>query len=193
MIYLIAKHVQSGQVDLGIRMLHNLKSRADLVLDESSGLMGRDGQIGTIRDDLACGVHPWLDNANAPNLFTGLTIGGSGRNTIVRNNTVQFEWKETEETMEVAVPLWGGTEDGLEITFLPDSIVLGGSKNATYTLLGQIDVEASSWEIERGVQTNSVPGGCTVLIKIAKATPGEMWRLPYRKTVPEEVLRQILP
>merc|ERR1719183_879037 len=191
MIYLIAKHVQSGQVDLGIRMLHNLKTRADLVLDGSSGLTGRDGLIGTIRDKLACGDHPWLDKA--PNLFTGVTVGGSGRNVIVRNNTVYFEWKETEETMEVAVPLWGGIEDGLEITFLPDSIVFGGSENTTYTLLGRVDVEASSWKIERGVQTNSVPGGCTVLIKIAKAAPGEMWRLPYREQVPEEVLRQIWP
>ena len=191
MIYLIAKHVQSGQVDLGIRMLHNLKTRADLILDESSGLTGRDGQIGTIRDRLACGAHPWLDNV--PHLFTGVTVGGSGRNVIVSNNFVQFEWKETEETMEVAFPLWGDTEDGLEITFLPDSIVFGGSENTTYTLLGRVDVEASSWEIERGVQTNSVPGGCTVLIKIAKAAPGEIWRLPYREQVPEEVLRQIWP
>jgi len=198
MIYLIAKHVLSGQVDLGIRMLHHLKTRADLVLDESSGLTGRTGRIAEIRDDLACGVHPWLDIApnNAPKIFTGVTVGGSGRNVMVRNNSVQFEWKETDEIMEVAMPYWGFTEeelDGLEITFLPDSIVFSGSENLSYTPLGRVDVEASSWEIQRGVQTNSVPGGCTVLIKFAKATPGEMWRLPYREVVPKEVLRQILP
>mmetsp|Transcript_1393 Transcript_1393/g.2329 ORF Transcript_1393/g.2329 Transcript_1393/m.2329 type:complete len:95 (+) Transcript_1393:110-394(+) len=94
--------------------------------------------------------------------------------------------------MEVALPIWGDTEEGFWRDHLPPptSIEFGGSEKRQHPHAGACGCrEASSWTTEMKVRLNSVPGGSTVLLKLVKETPGEMWNLIYKVGVAEAVWR----
>ena len=190
-IYLIAKHVQSSQVELGIQMVCALRNRAATVFDANHEFnQGHDGVLANIRDQLACANHPWLEKAT--NTFTGVTIAGSGRSAMVIKDVVKFEWSETDTLMTFVLPIWGGTEDGLIVTFEEEKIKCGGSEDSTFDLLGRIDIESFSWHIDRGVQINCIPGGSAVIFSLVKATPGVMWKLPCRMGIPDSLFKELM-
>jgi len=190
-IFLIAKHVQSGQVDLAVRIICALRHRSLHALAEDHEFnRGNDGVLANIRDHLAWGSHPWLNVTT--NAFTGVTIAGSGRSALVVKGSVQFEWAETEKTMVVAVPIWGGTEQGLTVTFEDQGVRYGGSEDGYIDLVGRIDAEASSWHMDWNVQINSIPASSSFVLTMIKETPGQIWNLPYRAGVPRSLLRSLL-
>ena len=183
-IYLVAKHVQSSQVALGIQMVCALCNRAATVFDDNHELnQGHNGILADIRDRLASGSHPWLERAT--DTFTGVTIAGSGRSAMVIKDVVKFEWSETDTLMTIVLPMWRGTKDGLTVTFEEEKIVCGGSENASLNLLGRIDIESSSWRIDQGVQISCIPGNSALIFDLVKATPGMMWKLPWRVNIPD--------
>ena len=190
-IYLIAKHVQLSQVELGIRMICALCNRAATVFgDNHEFTRGNNGVLASIRDLLATADHPWLKLATGT--FTGVTIAGSGRSAIVFKDVVKYEWSETDTLITFVVPIWGGTEDGLTVTFEEEKIVFGGSESGFLNLLGRIDIKSSSWRIDRGVQTICIPGSSSLVFDLVKATPGQMWKLPCSINIPDSLFSELM-
>ena len=190
-IYVAAKHVQSSQVDLGMRMICTLRERAGAVLGEDHELTrGNNGVLANIRDRLAFRDHPWLEKAT--DAFTGVTIAGSGRSAIVVNDIVAFEWTESDDKVILALPIWGGAEDGMTITFQEENIVFGGSESGRVKLLGQIDTQASLWRIERGAQINNIPGSSSLIATLIKKKPGQPWKLPCELNLPEAFFNKLM-